>query len=292
MEKIVALLCVFGLGMCFSLLGSISVKLMPRLKIDKGKGEFVPSDMPPQWDKGRGFFESITKHPIQTVVAFLIIIALYSVIDIGLAGVVRQNSYDIHMLSAELLIELGPDLTDESRRHAETVKRYIKHLGDRQLILCLFFQTLRPAEEPCVANRKTSLLLSPARLGHKEIGVETGGVPLSTIDPKKEQIAEKHRKRVDFWKTMKWTIPVFLAIFSSFYIYRLTIITGPLGEMKAEIKHLRKENEKLNTKIEGLQNKLSQVKERALKNELVIENLLGGNTQIENLSEKRISHQQ
>ena len=37
MEKIVALLCVFGLGMCFSLLGSISVKLMPRLQIDKGK---------------------------------------------------------------------------------------------------------------------------------------------------------------------------------------------------------------------------------------------------------------
>ena len=37
MEKIVALLCVFGLGMCFSLLGSISVKLMPRLKIDTGR---------------------------------------------------------------------------------------------------------------------------------------------------------------------------------------------------------------------------------------------------------------
>lgn len=37
MEKVVALLCVFGLGMCFSLLGSISVKLMPRLKIDQGK---------------------------------------------------------------------------------------------------------------------------------------------------------------------------------------------------------------------------------------------------------------
>lgn len=37
MVKIVALLCVFGLGMCFSLLGSISVKLMPRLKIDAGK---------------------------------------------------------------------------------------------------------------------------------------------------------------------------------------------------------------------------------------------------------------
>ncbi|GAF68827.1 unnamed protein product, partial [marine sediment metagenome] len=37
MGKVVALLCVFGLGMCFSLLGSISVKLMPRLKIDQGK---------------------------------------------------------------------------------------------------------------------------------------------------------------------------------------------------------------------------------------------------------------
>lgn len=37
MEKIVALLCVFGLGMCFSLLGSISIKLMPRLKIDQGR---------------------------------------------------------------------------------------------------------------------------------------------------------------------------------------------------------------------------------------------------------------
>ena len=37
MVQIVALMCVFGLGMCFSLLGSISVKLMPRLKIDAGK---------------------------------------------------------------------------------------------------------------------------------------------------------------------------------------------------------------------------------------------------------------
>jgi len=33
----VALMSVFGLGMCFSVLGSISVKLMPRLNIDKGK---------------------------------------------------------------------------------------------------------------------------------------------------------------------------------------------------------------------------------------------------------------
>ncbi len=46
MEKVVTLLCVFGLGMCFSLLGSISVKLMPRLKIDTAKfGTLISSFM-------------------------------------------------------------------------------------------------------------------------------------------------------------------------------------------------------------------------------------------------------
>jgi MFS transporter, FHS family, glucose/mannose:H+ symporter len=37
MTPLVALSCVFGLGLCFSLLGSISVKLMPRLAIDRGR---------------------------------------------------------------------------------------------------------------------------------------------------------------------------------------------------------------------------------------------------------------
>jgi len=37
MVQTVALMCVFGLGMSFALLGSISVKLMPRVKIDEGK---------------------------------------------------------------------------------------------------------------------------------------------------------------------------------------------------------------------------------------------------------------
>ena len=46
MEKAVAFLSVFGLGMCFSVLGSISVKLMPRLKIDQGKfGSLVSAFM-------------------------------------------------------------------------------------------------------------------------------------------------------------------------------------------------------------------------------------------------------
>ena len=37
MDKLVALLCVLFLGTCFSLLGAISVKLIPRLGIDKGR---------------------------------------------------------------------------------------------------------------------------------------------------------------------------------------------------------------------------------------------------------------
>ena len=37
MEKVVALSRVFVLGMCFPLFGSLSVKLMPRLKNDQGK---------------------------------------------------------------------------------------------------------------------------------------------------------------------------------------------------------------------------------------------------------------
>jgi FHS family L-fucose permease-like MFS transporter len=37
LDQCVALAGVFGLGMCFAILGSISIKLMPRLKIDQGK---------------------------------------------------------------------------------------------------------------------------------------------------------------------------------------------------------------------------------------------------------------
>ena len=37
MVNIVALSCVFGLGMCFSLFGSIGVKLMPKLALDRGR---------------------------------------------------------------------------------------------------------------------------------------------------------------------------------------------------------------------------------------------------------------
>jgi fucose permease len=37
MTAVVALSCVFGVGMCFSLFGSIGVKLMPRLALDRGR---------------------------------------------------------------------------------------------------------------------------------------------------------------------------------------------------------------------------------------------------------------
>ena len=46
MEKVVALLCVFSLGTCFAMLGSLSVKLMPRLKIDTARfGTLISSFM-------------------------------------------------------------------------------------------------------------------------------------------------------------------------------------------------------------------------------------------------------
>ena len=46
METVVALSCVFGLGMSFALLGSLSVKLMPRLEIDTARfGTLISSFM-------------------------------------------------------------------------------------------------------------------------------------------------------------------------------------------------------------------------------------------------------
>jgi hypothetical protein len=55
------------------------------------------------------------------------------VFKIGLAELVRQNSYPIHILAAEMLIEHGPDYPSESGRHAEMIKRYTEHLEKRQL---------------------------------------------------------------------------------------------------------------------------------------------------------------
>ena len=93
------------------------------------------------------FFQPLTKHPIWTVVASVIIgITLYVGVDIGLAELVRQNSFDIHMLAAEQLNELGPCFIGERREHAEMIKKYTDHLEERQLapILRLLYPHYSP----------------------------------------------------------------------------------------------------------------------------------------------------
>jgi len=93
------------------------------------------------------FFESIRAHPIQIVSSSVIIgIALYVGVSIGLAELNRQNSYKIHMLASEMLIELGPDLAEESRRHAEMVKQYTEHIEEGYLaaILRVLYPTYSP----------------------------------------------------------------------------------------------------------------------------------------------------
>jgi len=80
------------------------------------------------------FFDPLTKHPFHTIIASIVIgITSYIGVDIVLAEVVRQNTYELHMLSAELLNELGPCYIGESGRHAEMIKQYTKHLEQRQL---------------------------------------------------------------------------------------------------------------------------------------------------------------
>lgn len=111
------------------------------------------------------FFEPLRAHPIQMIIASVIIgIALYVGIDIGLAEVVRQNSYDIHMLSTEMLIELGPDYASESERYAEIIKRYTKHLEQRRLATVL--RLLYPEYSP--KKRLESVLLALEKVAYDE----------------------------------------------------------------------------------------------------------------------------
>ena len=81
------------------------------------------------------FFKPLSKkYRFLTINASLIIgLAFYLGIDIVLAEVVRQNSYDMHMLAAEQLNELGPCFISESVRHSEMIKQYTKHLEQRHL---------------------------------------------------------------------------------------------------------------------------------------------------------------
>lgn len=102
------------------------------------------------------FFKPLSKkYRFLTVSASLIIgLAFYLGIDIGLAEMVRQNSYDMHMLAAELLTDSGP-YTHARSEHAEMVKRYTEHLEDRHLavLLRLLFPTLSPEKALASASK-------------------------------------------------------------------------------------------------------------------------------------------
>jgi len=105
-------------------------------------------------------FELFREHPI--LVLFLLIgIVLLSFINIaiGLAELVRHNSYPIQILAAEQIIELGPDFTDESKRYSDVIKQYIEHLEQRDYAAIL--RILYPEYSP-------KKVLSPAMQALKD----------------------------------------------------------------------------------------------------------------------------
>jgi hypothetical protein len=67
-------------------------------------------------------------------------------VNIGLAEVIRQNSYPIHLLASEQLNELGPCFIGEGGRHVEMIKKYTKHLERRQLAVLV--RVLYPKYSP------------------------------------------------------------------------------------------------------------------------------------------------
>lgn len=106
------------------------------------------------------FFQPLTKHPFWTVSASVIIgIAFFICVDILFAEVVRQNSYDMHMLATEQLNELGPGFANESKQYAEMIRRYTEHLEQRNFAPLL--RLLYPAYSP----KKTLASLLPSLEG-------------------------------------------------------------------------------------------------------------------------------
>ena len=79
------------------------------------------------------FFQPLIKHRFLTFSASIIIgVSLYIGVDIGLAELARQNSYDMQMLASEMLNEYGPSFTEASKEHAELLGQYIEHMEIRQ----------------------------------------------------------------------------------------------------------------------------------------------------------------
>ena len=107
-----------------------------------------------------GSFKPLTKYPIAMVVASIIIAAvlyLYTGLNTGLAEVVRQNSYPIHMLSTELLIELGPDYVDESERYVAMIEQYTRHMERRDYAVLLRLLRPRYSPEKVLASTRKAL---------------------------------------------------------------------------------------------------------------------------------------
>jgi len=81
------------------------------------------------------FKEPFKKHPIRMFgICLIIAVVLYAVVNIGLSEIVHQNSFDMHMLAAEMLTEVGPNFTDESRDHARMIRLYVDHLDQREYV--------------------------------------------------------------------------------------------------------------------------------------------------------------
>ncbi len=101
------------------------------------------------------------RHPIWTILASVIIgITLYVVINILVAERIRQDTDDIHVLASELLNELGPEFNDESKRHAEIIKKYTDHLKQRHL--AILTRIIYPAHSPGKLLTRTAQKLENA----------------------------------------------------------------------------------------------------------------------------------
>lgn len=99
------------------------------------------------------------KYRFWTILISLIIgIAFYISVDIVTAEIVRQNSYPLNMLAAEMLIEHGPNYADESKKYAKLIEEcYTEHLEKRDYatMLRILYPSLSP--QKTLASTKQAL---------------------------------------------------------------------------------------------------------------------------------------
>ena len=109
-------------------------------------------------EKGVLFFDPIKRHPVLMFVVTVIVSSLlYLSVNIGIAEVVRQNSYDIHILAAEQLNEIGPGFANESEQYAEIINRYTEHMEKRRLATLLRLLCPRYSPKKALASVQRGL---------------------------------------------------------------------------------------------------------------------------------------